>query len=168
MIATEAVRSWLLLNAPLEAKGEIERVVTSVANELSSEATSPRDYSRAQDLVAAMQQREALNEAALLSFADSQKYEEMVAALAALTSAPLQIIAAVMRSGRHDGILVACKAVKLKWRTAEAILKYRFSHHKVSDLELVQAKADFIILSQVAAERTLRFWKARAMGTQAD
>ena len=168
MIATEAVRSWLLLNAPLEAKGEIERVVTSIANELSSETTSPRDYSRAQDLVAAMQQRDKLNEAALLSFAESQKYEEMVAALAALTSAPLQIIAAVMRSSRHDGILVACKAVKLKWRTAEAILKYRFSHHKVSDVELVQAKADFIILSQIAAERTLRFWKARAIGTQAD
>jgi uncharacterized protein (DUF2336 family) len=168
LIATEAVRSWLLLNAPAESKAEIERVVTSIANELSNEATSPRDYSRAQDLVAAMQQRNALNEAALLSFAESQKYEEMVAALTALTSAPLQIIAAVMKSSRHDGILVACKAVKLKWRTAEAILKYRFSHHKVSDLELVQAKADFIILSQVSAERTLRFWKARAMGAQTD
>ena len=167
LIATEAVRSWLLLNAPAESKGEIERVVTSIANELSNEATSPRDYSRAQDLVAAMQQRNTLNEAALFSFAESQKYEEMVAALTALTSAPLQIIAAVMKSSRHDGILVACKAAKLKWRTAEAILKYRFSHHKVSDFELVQAKADFIILSQVSAERTLRFWKARATGAQA-
>ena len=165
MIATEAVRSWLLLNAPREARGEIERVVTSIANELSNETMSPRDYSRAQDLVAAMQQRNALNEAALLGFAESRKYEEMVAALTALTSAPLQIIAAVMRSSRHDGILVACKAVKLKWRTVEAILKYRFAHHAVSDLEIGQAKADFIILSQVVAERTLRFWKARAMGT---
>jgi uncharacterized protein (DUF2336 family) len=167
LIATEAVRSWLLLNAPAESKAEIERVITNIANELSNEATSPRDYSRAQDLVATMQQRNALNEAALLGFAESQKYEEMVAALTALTSAPLQIIAAVMKSSRHDGILVACKAVKLKWRTVEAILKYRFSHHNVSDLELAQAKADFIILSQVTAERALRFWKARAMGTQA-
>jgi uncharacterized protein (DUF2336 family) len=167
LIATEAVRSWLLLNAPAESKAEIERVITNIANELSNEATSPRDYSRAQDLVAAMQQRNALNEAALLGFAESQKYEEMVAALTTLTSAPLQIIAAVMKSSRHDGILVACKAVKLKWRTVEAILKYRFSHHNVSDLELAQAKSDFIILSQVTAERTLRFWKARAMGTQA-
>jgi uncharacterized protein (DUF2336 family) len=167
LIATDAVRSWLLLNAPAESKGEIERVVTSIANELSNEATSPRDYSRAQDLVAAMQQRNMLNEAALLSFAEAQKYEETVAALTALTSAPLQIIAAVMKSSRHDGILVACKAVKLKWRTVEAILKHRFSHHNVSDLEFTQAKADFIILSQVTAERTLRFWKARAMGEQA-
>ena len=167
MIATEAVRSWLLLNAPLEAKGEIERVVTSIANELSKEAMAPRDYSRAQDLVAAMQQRNALTEAALLSFAESHKYEEMVAALTALTSAPLPTIAAVVRSSRYDGILVACKAVKLKWRTVEAILKYRFSHHIVSDLELARAKTDFITLSQVTAERTLRFWKARATGTQA-
>jgi hypothetical protein len=118
-------------------------------------------------LVAAMRQRNTLNEAALLDFAESQKYEEMVAALAALTSAPLQIIAAVMKSSLHDGVFVACKGVKLKWRTAEAILKNRFSHHKVSDLELVQAKADFIILSQVSAERTLRFWKARAMNARA-
>jgi uncharacterized protein (DUF2336 family) len=168
LIATEAVRSWLLINAPLESKAEIERVVTSVANELSKEATAPRDFSRAQDLVATMQQRHALNEAALLSFAESQKYEEMVAALTALTSAPLQIIAAVVRSSRHDGILVACKAAKLKWRTAEAILKFRFSNHGVSDLELAQAKADFIILSQITAERTLRFWKARSTDTHAD
>jgi uncharacterized protein (DUF2336 family) len=168
LIATEAVRSWLLMNAPLESKAEIERVVTSIASELSKEATAPRDFSRAQDLVAAMQQRHALNEAALISFAESQKYEEMVAALTALTSAPLQIIAAVIRSSRHDGILVACKAAKLKWRTVEAILKFRFSHHEVSDLELAQAKADFIILSQITAERTLRFWKARSTGTQAD
>jgi uncharacterized protein (DUF2336 family) len=161
LIATEAVRSWLLINAPHESKAEIERVVTSIANELSKEATAPRDFSRAQDLVAAMQQRHALNEAALINFAESQKYEEMVAALTALTSAPLQIIAAVVRSSRHDGILVACKAAKLKWRTVEAILKFRFSHHEVSDLELAQAKADFIILSQITAERTLRFWKAK-------
>ena len=166
LIATEAVRSWLLLNAPLESKAEIERVVTNIASELGKEAMAPRDFSRAQDLVAAMQQRHALNEAALLDFAISQKYEEMVAALTALTSAPLQIIAAVVRSSRYDGILVACKAVKLKWRTVEAMLKSRFSHHEVSDLELAQARADFIILSQASAERTLRFWKARSTGAQ--
>ena len=118
--------------------------------------------------MAATQQRNALNDAALFGFAESRKYEEMVAALTALTSAPLQIIAAVMRSSRHDGILLACKAAKIKWRAVEAILKCRFAHHTVSDLEIAQAKADFIILSQVAAERTLRFLKARAMGTPAN
>ena len=166
LIATEAVRSWLLLNAPLEARSEIERVVASLANDFTREATAPRDFSRAQDLVAAMQRRNELNEASLLSFAVSQKYEEMVAALAALTEAPLQTIAAVMRSSRYDGILVTCKAAKLKWRTAEAILKHRFSFHKVPDIELEVAKADFIILTQATAERTLRFWKARAIGVQ--
>jgi Uncharacterised protein conserved in bacteria (DUF2336) len=62
--------------------------------------------------------------------------------LTALTSAPLQVVAAVVRSSRHDGILVACKAAKLKWRTVKAILKFRFSHHEVSDLELARAKGD--------------------------
>jgi len=162
--ATEAVRSWLLRNAPLEARGEIERVIAAVSNEVGREVTAPRDFSRAQELVMSMQRQNQLNEAALLDFAESQKYEEVVASLAALCSAPLQVLVAVMRSHRHDGVLIACKAAGLKWPTVDAILRYRFALHTVPEEDLATAKSEFITLSQSTAVRTLRFWKARAIG----
>ena len=168
LIATEAVRSWLLHNAPLEARAEIERVITTISNQVSQEAAAPRDFSRAQELIASMRRQNELSEAALRDFAESGKYEEMVVALATLSSAPLQAIAAVMKSARHDGILVACKAAGIKWRTVDTILRHRFAHHTIPDDEIARAKAGFLILSQPTAERTLRFWRTRIGGTTFD
>lgn len=88
----------------------------------------------------------------------------MVAGLATLSSAPLRMMVAVMRSDRHDGVLIACKAAGLKWRTVDAILRYRFAHHTVRDEDLAAAKSEFLTLSQSTATRTLRFWKARSIG----
>jgi uncharacterized protein (DUF2336 family) len=162
LIATEAVRTWLLIHAPSEARDEIQRVLATISNEVSREATTPRDFSAARQLVASMQIRGELNEAALLSFVNGKKYEEMVAALAALCSASLQSIAAVMKSDRNDGTLIACKAAGLKWPTVNAVLKNRFAYHAPPDHELADAKADYLILSQKTALRTLRYWQVRA------
>jgi uncharacterized protein (DUF2336 family) len=163
--ATEAVRSWLLSHAPPEAKDEIQRVIATISNEVSREATAPRDFSRAEQLVLAMQKQGELSEAALLDFANSRKYEEMVAVLSALCSASIDIVAPLMRSDRNDGLLIPCKAAGLKWPTVSAILKNRFAHHTIPDHELAQAKADYLTLSQANALRSLRFWQVRVGGT---
>jgi uncharacterized protein (DUF2336 family) len=162
--ATQAVQDWLLSHAPTEAKDEIQRVLASVSNEISRDATAPRDFTRAQQLVLGMERLGELSEGAILEFANAHKYEEMVAALSVSCSASIQVIAALMKSPRNDGLLVPCKAAGLKWPTVAAILKSRFTHHLILDHELAQAKVDFLMLSQASAQRTLRFWQVR-MGT---
>ena len=164
--ATEAVRSWLLSHAPPEAKDEIQRVVAAISTEVSREAAAPRDFTRAEQLVLGMQKQGKLSETALLEFAMTEKYEEMVAALSALCSASVAIIAALMRSNRNDGLLVPCKAAGLKWPTVSAILKNRFAHHSIPDHEVAQAKTDYLMLSQANALRTLRFWQVRVASTK--
>jgi uncharacterized protein (DUF2336 family) len=159
--ATEAVRSWLLSHAPTEAKDEIQRVLATISNEVSREATAPRDFTLARQLVLAMQNQGELSEMALLEFANARQYEEMVAVLSALCSVSIDIIAPLMRSDRNDGLLVPCKAAGIKWRTVNAILQNRFAHHTVPDHELAQAKANYLTLSQANAVRTLRFWQVR-------
>jgi uncharacterized protein (DUF2336 family) len=160
--ATEAVRSWLLSHAPPEAKTEISRTLATISNAISREAAAPRDFTLAQQLVAAMQERGELNEAAVSGFATSQKYEETVVALSALCAASVQLVAALMKSERNEGLLVSCKAAGLKWPTVTAILRNRFAHHSVPDDELAHARADYLSLSQASAQRTLRFWQVRA------
>jgi uncharacterized protein (DUF2336 family) len=159
--ATEAVRDWLLSHAPTEARDQIQRVLADVSNEVGREATAPRDFTRAQQLVLRMQNLGELTEVAVLGFAITKKYEETVASLAVLCSAPVHLIAALMKSPRNDGLLVPCKAAGLTWPTVSAILKNRLARHLISDDELARANNDYLTLSQPSAQRTLRFWQVR-------
>ena len=163
--ATELVRTRLLALAPLEARDEIERVLASIANEVGREATAPRNFSEAQELVLRLQQKNKLNEATILEFAKTRKYQEMVAGLARLCSAPLELIERIVQNVRYDGLLVVCKAVEFKWPTVIAILTNRFAHHSIGASELEQAKTDFLRLKQVTAQRVLRFWLVRETST---
>jgi uncharacterized protein (DUF2336 family) len=159
--ATEAVRSRLLSLASPENRDEIRRVLGTICGEVSQEVTAPRDFGKAHSLVLSMQKENQLNESAILTFANSRKYEEMVAALSLLSGASIEIIKPVMKSARPDGLLIACKAADLKWPTVSAILKNRITHHSIADEELARCKCNFIALSKVTAQRTLRFWIVR-------
>jgi uncharacterized protein (DUF2336 family) len=159
--ATEAVRSRLLFLATPENQDEIRRVLGTICSEVSHEVTAPRDFNKAIELALSMQQKNQLNEAALLEFANSQRYEEMVATLALLSTAPIDIIKPVMKATTHEGLLIPCKAADLKWLTVKAILKNRFAHHSISEQELAHCQSTFIALSKATAQRILRFWMVR-------
>ena len=160
--ATETVRSWLLFHAPPEAKARIETTVAAVTATIAKEMSARRDFSQAERLIEGMQKCGELHEGTILQFANGHKYEEMVVGLSALCSASVQLIAALMKSERNEGLLVACKAAGLKWPTASAVLRNRFANLSISDDELTLAKTDYITLSQASAQRTLRFWQIRA------
>jgi hypothetical protein len=147
---------------PPEAKAQIQVTVAAVTATIAKEMSAPRDFTRAEQLIAGMQKSGELNEAAILQFANRRRYEEMVVGLSALCPASVQLIAALMKSERNEGLLVACKAVELKWPTASAVLRNRFAHQPVLDEEVAAAKTDYLTLSQVSAQRTLRFWQIRA------
>jgi hypothetical protein len=164
--ATEAVRAKLLSLAPAEAGDEIRRLLAKVSNEVGREATASRDFTQAQLGILQMKKEGRLNEAALLEFADRRLYEQMVAALAMLSSASIDLIVSLMKGARSNGLLIPCKAAGLKWPTVTAILRNRFAHHTMSEADLAQAKEDFLRLSQPNAQRTLRFWQIHAAATK--
>jgi uncharacterized protein (DUF2336 family) len=160
--ATDAVRSWLLVHAPASTQGEIQRVMAAMANEEGA----PRDFTRAMLAVLTLQARGELNETALLGFATAKKYEETVAALAALCSASVELIVPLLRSERYDGVLIACRAAGLRWSTVSEMLKHRFAHYPIPELELDRVRADYLMLSKASAQRTLGFWQERMAATQ--
>jgi uncharacterized protein (DUF2336 family) len=159
--ATEAVRSRLLQNAPPEVRDEIGSVLSNVTNLVVRQATAPRNYEAAKKTVQHMHKRGELNEASLLDFVQTRKYEEMVVGLSALCGAPIELTASLMTNDRNDAVLVPCKAAGLKWPTVSAMLKHRFAHHAMSDQALAQAKAEYLTLSHASALRILRFWQVR-------
>jgi hypothetical protein len=126
-------------------------------------ASAPRDFGRAVAVIDKMQEQRRLNEAAIATFAAEGKYEEMVAGLARLCTAPIDLLEKLMQNQRYDGVLVACKAAEFRWPTLNAILKARFASYEMSAAELTQARADFMKLSVTTARRMFRFWLVRGV-----
>ena len=159
--ATDLVRSRLLAAATPENQEQIQRALASIANEVSREATGPRDFRRADNVVLELNRRGKLTEAALVEFVKERKYEEMTATLALFCGAKSNLIERLLKNVHHDGLIVACKAAKLNWPTVELILRSRFSHHSISEQELRDAKDSFIELSREAAQRSMRFMQVQ-------
>jgi uncharacterized protein (DUF2336 family) len=159
--ATDLVRSRLLASASPEQQEQIQRALASIANEIGREAVSPRDFTRADNVVFELNRFGRLNETVLVEFTKERKYEEMTATLALFCAAKSDLIERLLKNVRHDGLLVACKAAKLHWSTVSLILQNRLTHHLPSDQELLEAKSAFIGLSQAAAQRSMRFMQVQ-------
>jgi uncharacterized protein (DUF2336 family) len=158
--ATEAVRARLASIAPAELQEEIKRVLTTIANKARGEPLSARDFSRAEAVAKRMKGLNELNDAAIASFAETKKFEEVSASLAILNnSAPTDMMIRVLEGPRADLVLIPCKSAGLAWKTVEIILLNRPFKHRIDQATLKLASIDYGKLSVETAERTLRFWQ---------
>jgi uncharacterized protein (DUF2336 family) len=164
--ATDAVRAHLLASASPGAMEQIQSALASIAKEIDREAAGPRDLQRANNIVQEINRQGRLNEACVADFAARQQFDEVITAIALFASAPIHLVADLMRNLRVDGLIVACKAAGLKWATVSLILTNRFSHHTVAKEEMDEARRTFLALSQPTAQRTLRFWQTREAARQ--
>ena len=160
--ATEAVRSRLLSRAPSHLFEEIRSAIAAVSAGVDREMSRLRDFTAAKRLVALLNDKGELTEAALLGFAKQRKYEETVAALAELSGSTIEVIRPLMQSLRDDGVLIPCKAAELSWDTVHAVLDSRFATGRMGPHELAKAQGQFARLTPEDARRVLRFWQVRS------
>lgn len=160
--ASNLVRSRLLASASPEHQEQIQRALAGIANEVVREATKPRDFVAADNIVLELNRRAKLNEAVLVEFISERKYEEMTATLALFCGVKSGLIETLLKNVRHEGIIVACKAAKLNWPTVSLILKTRLTHHNPSEQEILEAKDSFLELTQASAQRSIRFMNVQA------
>jgi uncharacterized protein (DUF2336 family) len=160
--ATEMVRSRLLSRAPPHVFEEIRSAIVAVSAGVDREMSRLRDFTTAKRFVALLKDNGELNEAALFGFAKQRKYEETVAALAALSQSTIEVIRPLMQSLRGDGVLIPCKVAGLGWETVHAVLESRFATGSMGPHELAEAKGQFARLTAENARRLLRFWQVRS------
>jgi uncharacterized protein (DUF2336 family) len=147
----------LLAAAKPENQAQIQRALADIATEVGRDAADARDFRRADNIVVELNRRAKLTEAALLGFIRDRQYEEMTATLALYCGVKSELIESLLKSVRQDGLMVACRAAKLSWPTVELILQNRFPHHSIPKHELIAAKDAFLVLSEPAAQRSMRF-----------
>lgn len=158
--ATAVVHKRLLASAAPEVKAEIGDVLAKVAKEVGARV-GPRDYSAAQRLVLNLSRAGQMNEAALAAFCHDGKYEEAVAALAALGKVPIEVVDRLIGGDRPDPILILCRAADFGWSTVKAIFLVRPDGKATSTQGLDEAFANYSRLSSSTAQRVVRFWQVR-------
>jgi hypothetical protein len=121
-----------------------------------------RNFTTAQRTVLALHDAGELNQAALLGFAKSFKYEEAVAALAAMSAVKIPTLDSLISSDRHDPILIVGKALGLEWATVRALILLRLGPNRTpSPADIETARLNFTRLMPSTAERVVNFWQSR-------
>ena len=123
---------------------------------------SRRDFAPAQRAILALHGAGELNESALLGFAKEHKYEELVAALSAMSKVKIATLDRLVAGDRHDPILIVGKAIGLEWATVRALILLRLGPSRVaSPTDIENARVNFTRLMPSTAERVVNFWQAR-------
>jgi uncharacterized protein (DUF2336 family) len=156
--ATDAVRARLMAIAPAELREEIKRVLKAIASAAGEEASSARDFSRAEALVKLLKDLNELDDAAIIKFAKAKKFEEMAASLALLNNLPTELMAKLLEGPRSDLVLIPCKSGGLSWLAVETILCNRPLKQPLAEPTLNLARKDYGKLSAETAQRTVRWW----------
>jgi uncharacterized protein (DUF2336 family) len=158
--ATAVVHRRLIASATPEVRAAICDVLAKVSKEVGARV-GPRDYREAQRIVLALDNAKQLNEETLIAFCAESKFEETVAALAALSKVPIKIVDRLMEGDRPDPVLILCKAAGLNWPTVRSVILTRPNTGGTSSQGLDAAFANYGRLSVSTAQRVVRFWQAR-------
>ena len=160
--ASEDVQSRLSAYVPLDSRDEIFRIVSAISMDAERGAMPPGNFKHAEEVIRHLQEKDQFSESSILEFAKMNKYEEMIAGLSALCSAPVALVHRLMQGVRNEGLLILCKANGMQWLTVGAILTNRFSEHSVAVDELRKAKIEYNKLTVGAAQKIFKFFLLRA------
>ncbi|MGB6395995.1 MAG: DUF2336 domain-containing protein [Bradyrhizobium sp.] len=139
----------------------IKQAMTEISG-VPEQVESRRDFMPAQRTVLALHRDGYLNEGALLGFAKSHRYEESVAALAAMSGVKIATLDRLISGDRHDPILIVGKTIGLEWATVRALLLLRLGPNRVpAPADIEAARTNFARLMPSTAERVVQFWKSR-------
>ena len=159
--ASDAVRSKLEIEIPLDRR-KIRRVVNGVAAQIRTNgASQPPKYAIAQVLVQSLQKAGQLDGKKLEAFADADRYEETIAALALIANMTTDAIERKVNDHNSEFLLVLAKAAGFSWTTTNSILALvgRQDHYFAGDVEHNQRA--FHRLHQPTAQKILEFHRTR-------
>jgi uncharacterized protein (DUF2336 family) len=146
-------------------KPERQAAIKVAISELSGApepVESRRNFVPAQHTILALHNAGELNEAALLGFAKSFKYEESIAALSAMSAVKIATLDRLISGDRHDPILIVGKTIGLEWATVRALILLRLGPNRIAaPADIENARVNFTRLMPSTAERVVNFWQTR-------
>jgi uncharacterized protein (DUF2336 family) len=161
--ASEAVFAKLAASNPT-AVAEVQKVLTDITGqEVAVTPKAERDYRDAEEQFNITRRSGMPLDAAVQMFASNGKFLETVAALAALSHAPRELVEFVIsdRRGDNDSALILAKAAGLSWPTAKKICILRRGPGGLPPQAIEAARQSFENLKTETAQRVVRFYNER-------
>lgn len=138
------------------------RLAVAKPGDAAGRSDGKRNFVPAQRIILALYEANALDEAALLGFARAHKYEEVIAALAAMTGLKLATLDRLVSGDRHDPLLILGRKIGLDWGTVQALIVLRLGRKRVPAQRDIDAiKLNYARLLSSTAERVVAFWRTR-------
>ena len=153
---SDEVRLRLLKAALPHSRQSIREVLDDIARHVSTNAPEPVVYSDARARVIEFSKAGRLNDSAVNGFALRREYTNIIAALTVMSGAALETIEPLMEEKGCDGLVVACRAARLNWTTALAIIRSR-NVPQPSESEIARAREEFQKLHLSNAQWKIRF-----------
>ena len=161
--ASEVVFEKLAASNP-HAVYEVHKVLTDITGQdPSAQPKSKRDYHQAAAQFDAVRHSGAPVDPVVCEYAKNGKFEETVAALSALSGAPIKLVESVMNDARPDSdfALILAKAAGLSWPTVKQICILRRKVFRFSPQAMESARHNFERLQAKTAQRLVRFYNQR-------
>lgn len=161
--ASDVVFEKLAASNP-DAVYEVHRVLTDITGqESNAQPKAKRDYREAAAQFDIVRRSGAPVDPVVQEFAAKGKFEETVAALSALSGAPIKLVESVMIDARaeSDFALILAKAAGLSWPTTKQICILRRKAFRFSPQSIENARQSFDRLQTGTAQRLVRFYNER-------
>src|SRR5271166_416284 len=154
---TDTVRARILKAAPASLRERIKSAIETVAaGQPPREQNAPADYADALAMVEELNRTGKLNDSTVNRFAMRRELTNLIAALATLSGASVEVIEPLMEDDRCEGVIIASRAARLNWQTTVSVLNNRRAP-KPSREQLEMGREMFETLYLSAAQYTMRF-----------
>jgi uncharacterized protein (DUF2336 family) len=158
--ATAVVRERLLAALAPAAQEEAFRILEKVSGQIADETPAHRSYAAAIRRVLVESANGELSERELLRYAANKQDDETIAALSLLSSVTTERLDALFAKGRHDVLLLVCRAAGLSWEGTRAMVQMKCPRGAISADSLVGLKRSFDELTPAGAQRKLHRWQS--------
>jgi uncharacterized protein (DUF2336 family) len=167
----------LLAKASATVQAKLEAANQPMAKEVSSavrDATrlarsSPSAMSQetaiAHALIKSLYEDGRLDEYQVAAFAESGKFDEANAGVAALANVPVSMAENMMVETRAEGVMILAKISGMSWSTVRAIIKMRDKLAGKEESDLESCKATYERLRPSTAQQVLRFHRMQQTAT---
>jgi uncharacterized protein (DUF2336 family) len=165
--STKVVQARLIKIASAQLRETVRTAAKDAAIRTNSKKRDPIDYSRAKSAVAELNKAGKLNDSSVNRFAIRGEHNNAVAALSLLACVPIETIEQLMEESDCYGIVVACRASRLDWQTAKAMIDNRRGGPKPSQAQTQQTRTFFDTLSLSIAQRAIRYGSVNDVAAKA-
>jgi uncharacterized protein (DUF2336 family) len=160
--SVDLVRRKMFQAASPARKAKLARTMVEMVADGDTQSAH-RDFAPAQKTIVELDTTGGLNQEALAKFARERKFEETVAALAAISGLTVDAVDQIISGGKRDTILILGRALGLEWATVRPLLALRLAlGRNPSATDVEEARVSFERLALSTAQRMLKFWKDRA------